>query len=102
MFFQYLARKRKHQSMRAHNGGVDLHGCFFVCFVTTSCITHAGGAAARSGEIHEDDRLVAVDGVVVKGMSAEEVCVYYTLHTLVLAHYICADAYLRAADTSEY
>ena len=33
---------------------------------------HPGGAAAASGEIHEDDRLVAVDGVVVKGMSAEE------------------------------
>ena len=33
---------------------------------------HPGGAAAASGEIHEDDRLVAVDRVVVKGMSAEE------------------------------
>lgn len=33
---------------------------------------HPGGAAAASGQIHEDDRLVAVDGVVVKGMSAEE------------------------------
>jgi len=30
-----------------------------------------GGAAALSGQIHEDDRLVAVDGVVVKG----KVCV---------------------------
>ena len=34
---------------------------------------HPGGAAAASGQIHEDDRLVAVDGVVVKGMTAEEV-----------------------------
>ena len=34
---------------------------------------HPGGAAAASGEIQEDDRLVAVNGVVVKGMSAEEV-----------------------------
>mmetsp|Transcript_68713 Transcript_68713/g.100604 ORF Transcript_68713/g.100604 Transcript_68713/m.100604 type:complete len:527 (+) Transcript_68713:24-1604(+) len=34
---------------------------------------HPGGAAALSGQIHEDDRLVAVDGVVVKGMTAEEV-----------------------------
>lgn len=34
---------------------------------------HPEGAAKASGQIHEDDRLVAVDGVRVAEMSAEEV-----------------------------
>ncbi|KAJ1473707.1 PDZ domain-containing protein [Baffinella frigidus] len=34
---------------------------------------HPGGAAALSGQVHEDDRLVAVDDVVVKGMTPAEV-----------------------------
>mmetsp|Transcript_20083 Transcript_20083/g.40918 ORF Transcript_20083/g.40918 Transcript_20083/m.40918 type:complete len:538 (+) Transcript_20083:235-1848(+) len=34
---------------------------------------HPGGAAAASGQIKEDDRLVAVDGVKVAEMTAEEV-----------------------------
>ena len=34
---------------------------------------HPGGAAKLSGEIHEDDRLVAVNGTLVKDMTAEAV-----------------------------
>uniref|UniRef100_A0A7S0ECW0 Non-specific serine/threonine protein kinase n=1 Tax=Hanusia phi TaxID=3032 RepID=A0A7S0ECW0_9CRYP len=34
---------------------------------------HPGGAAALSGQVFEDDRLVAVDGVVVRGMTPQEV-----------------------------
>eukprot|EP00960_Hanusia_phi_P065812 766216-Hanusia_phi.AAC.5 len=34
---------------------------------------HPGGAAAATGQIFEDDRLVSVDGVIVKGLTAEEV-----------------------------
>jgi C-terminal processing protease CtpA/Prc len=34
---------------------------------------HPVGAAARSRQVHEDDRLVAVDGVVVRGMTPQEV-----------------------------
>ena len=34
---------------------------------------HPGGAAKLSGEIREDDRLVAVNGTLVKDMTAEAV-----------------------------
>mmetsp|Transcript_15697 Transcript_15697/g.38097 ORF Transcript_15697/g.38097 Transcript_15697/m.38097 type:complete len:518 (+) Transcript_15697:95-1648(+) len=34
---------------------------------------HPGGAAALSGQVFENDRLVSVDEVVVKGMSTQEV-----------------------------
>ena len=43
------------------------------------------------GEIHEDDRLVSVDGVLVKDMTAEAVCtihiVYFVLHCV--HQYLC-------------
>ena len=52
---------------------------------------HPGGAAKLSGEIHEDDRLVAVNGTLCKDMSAEAVCIFRPLHTFtILKHHTFA------------
>ncbi len=63
-----------------------------------SCITHTDGAAAKSGQIHEHDRLVAVDGVVVKGMTAKEVCVYRIVCFIATRKNPCDVCQFRATD----
>ncbi len=58
---------------------------------------HPGGSAKLSGEIREDDRLVSVNGVLVKDMSAEAV---WRFHSIMTPNTLLADIKIDRLDHS--
>ena len=47
--------------------------CVFPCCVRWALVKGQQRLDASSSQVHEDDRLVSVDGVVVRGMTPQEV-----------------------------
>ena len=57
---------------------------------------HPGGSAKLSGEIREDDRLVSVNGVLVKDMTAE--AVWWRFHSTMISCTLLADQDINRLD----